>query len=424
MLFPTILKGISMDFVDTPEQAQFRAEARAWLAEHAPHELHDVLKSVGYGDAILESPGMIAASKAWQKKKQAAGWACIHWPREHGGRSASPIEQVIWSEEEDVYGLLNKIVLTGQGICAPTLISWATEEQRRRFLPKLAAGDEIWCQLFSEPAAGSDLAGLVTRAERCGDGWVINGQKVWTSHLHYANYAILLARTDSSVPKHEGLTMFFLATDTPGLTHQPIKQITGQSGFNEVFLTDVYVPDSQRMGAVGQGWKVALTTLMNERLTAGNGLMPTGFKELFAYCCTTDHGNGKLVDEPWVRSRLATWAIRTSGLKHTASRSISALSKGHVPGPESSIGKLVAGTTMQEVAMFGIDLEGEAGAICGDQAPVEGRFQAMLMRSAGTRIEGGTDEVLRGIIAERVLGLPPDVRADKGIPFNKIPTGR
>jgi acyl-CoA dehydrogenase len=413
-----------MDFVDSPEQADFRAQARAWLAEHAPHELDGVLKSVSYGDAILESPEMIAASKAWQKKKQGSGWACIHWPREHGGRSASPIEQVIWQEEEGVYGLLNKIVMTGQGICAPTLISWATEDQRRRFLPKLASGEEIWCQLFSEPAAGSDLAGLITRAERRDGGWLINGQKVWTSHLHYADYAILLARTDSSVPKHEGLTMFFLATDTPGLSHQLIKQITGQSGFNEVFLDNVFIPDSQRLGPVGQGWKVALTTLMNERLTVGNGLMPTGFKELFSYCCNAELGGHKLVDEPWVRSKLATWAIRTSGLKHTASRSISALSKGHVPGPEGSIGKLVAGTTMQEIAMFAIDLQSESGVLHGSHAPAEGRFQAMLMRSAGTRIEGGTDEILRGIIAERVLGLPADVRADKGIPFNKIPTGR
>jgi acyl-CoA dehydrogenase len=413
-----------MDFIDSPEQAEFRGQARAWLAEHAPRELHEVLESASYGDAILESPAMIAASKAWQKKKQAAGWACIHWPREHGGRSATPIEQVIWQEEEGSYGLLNKIVMTGQGICAPTLIAWATEEQRRRFLPKLASGEEIWCQLFSEPAAGSDLAGLRTRAERREGGWLINGQKVWTSHLHYANYAILLARTDSSAPKHAGLTMFFLATDTPGLSHQPIKQITGQSGFNEVFLTDVFIPDSQRLGPVGQGWKVALTTLMNERLTVGNGGMPTGFKELFAFCCETGRGGRKLVDDPWVRSKLATWAFRTSGLKHTASRSISALSKGQVPGPEGSIGKLVAGTTMQQIAMFAIDLQSELGALHGVHAPVDGRFQAMLLRSAGTRIEGGTDEILRGIIAERVLGLPPDVRADKGIPFNQIPTGR
>jgi acyl-CoA dehydrogenase len=413
-----------MDFVDSLEQAEFRAQARAWLAEHAPRELFDVLKSASFGDAILEAPEMIAASKRWQKKKQAGGWACIHWPREYGGRAATPIEQVIWQEEEGVYGLLGKIVLTGHGICAPTLISWATEEQKRRFLPTLASGEEIWCQLFSEPAAGSDLAGLITRAERREGGWVINGQKVWTSHLHYADYAILLARTDSSVLKHEGLTMFFLAVDTPGLSHQPIKQITGQSGFNEVFLTDVFIPDSQRLGPVGQGWKVALTTLMNERLTVGNGGMPTGFKELFSYCCEADLGGRKPVDDPWVRSKLATWAIRTSGLKHTASRSVTALCKGQVPGPEGSIGKLVAGTTMQEIAMFAIDLQSEFGVQHGGQAPADGRFQAMLMRSAGTRIEGGTDEILRSIIAERVLGLPPDVRADKGIPFNKIPTGR
>jgi alkylation response protein AidB-like acyl-CoA dehydrogenase len=413
-----------MDFVDSPEQANFRAEARAWIAQHAPHELYEVLKSASFGDAILESPEMIAASKAWQKRKQAGGWACIHWPHEYGGRAATPIEEVIWQEEEGVYGLLGKIVMLGQGMCAPTLIAWATEEQKRRFLPKLASADEIWCQLFSEPAAGSDLAGLRTRAEPRDGGWLINGQKVWTSHLHYANYAILLARTDSSVPKHEGLTMFFLAVDTPGLTHQPIKQITGQSGFNEVFFTDVLIPDSQRLGPVGHGWKAALTTLMNERLTVGNGGMPTGFKELFAYCSQAESGGRKLVDDPWVRSRLATWAVRASGLKHTASRSITALCKGHPPGPEASIGKLVAGATMQEIAMFALELQGEAGVLHGERSPADGRFQAMLLRSAGTRIEGGTDEILRGIVGERVLGLPSDARADKGIPFNKILTGR
>jgi len=164
-----------MDFVDSPEQAKFRAEARAWIARHAPHELYEVLKLASFGDAILESPEMIAASKAWQKRKQAGGWACIHWPHEYGGRAATPIEQVIWQEEEGVYGLQGKIVMLGQGMCAPTLIAWATEEQKRRFLPKLASTEEIWCQLFSEPAAGSDLAGLRTRAERRDGGWLING---------------------------------------------------------------------------------------------------------------------------------------------------------------------------------------------------------------------------------------------------------
>jgi acyl-CoA dehydrogenase len=412
-----------VNFDDTPAEAAFRVEARAWLQANAPREMLPTLEKVAYGDAILETPAMIQASRQWQKKKQTAGWACIQWPREYGGRNASPIEQVIWQQEEGLYSLLGKIFVTTHGICAPTLIAWAKEEQKRRYLPKLAAGDEVWCQFFSEPAAGSDLAGLHTRAEqdpRTGE-WVVNGHKIWTSHLHYADYAILIARTDPSVPKHQGLTMFFLDVRSPGIEFRPIKQMTGQSGFNEVFFTDVRIPDGQRLGGVGQGWTVALTTLMNERMMIATGGMPTGFPELLAFCERLDLGSCKAVDHPAVRSKLATWAVRTSGLKHTAARTLSALSKGERPGPENSIGKLVAGTTMQEIAMYALDLQGQAGVLDGSESADAARFQAMLMRSAGTRIEGGTDEIMRNIIAERVLGLPADIRADKGIPFNKIP---
>jgi acyl-CoA dehydrogenase len=413
-----------MDFDDSPSEAEFRREARAWLSANAPVELLSILRNVTFGDAILETPSMIAASKAWQKKKQEGGWACIQWPKEHGGRGASAIEQVIWQQEEGLYVLLSKIFLTGHGMCAPTLIAWAAESQQRHLLPKLASGEEVWCQFFSEPAAGSDLAGIRTRAEKDGDDWIINGQKIWTSHLHYADYAILLARTNAGLPKHAGLTMFFLSVKTPGIEFRPIKQMTGQSGFNEVFLTDVRIPDSQKLGGVGEGWNVALTTLMNERLTVGTGGMPTGFPELLAFCERLETERGRAIDDPAVRAKLATWAVRTSGLKHTASRSITALSKGQQPGPESSIGKLVSGSTMQEIATFALDLQAEAGVLMGPEAADSARFQAMLMRSAATRIEGGTDEILRNIIAERVLGLPADIRADKGIPFNQIPTGR
>ena len=413
-----------MNFDDNPAEAEFRSEARAWLDANGPVELLSTLNNVGFGAAILETPPMIAAAKAWQQKKQRGGWACIQWPEEYGGRDASPIEQVIWQQEEGIYSLLGKIFVTTHGICAPTLIAWASEAQKRRFLPKMASGEEIWCQFFSEPAGGSDLAGLRTRAERDGETWVINGQKIWTSHLAYADYAILITRTDPTVPKHSGLTMFFVDVRTPGIEFRPIKQMTGQSGFNEVFFTDVRIPDAQRLGAVGQGWTVALTTLTNERLMIATDGMPTGFLELLAFCERLEMGGGKAIDAPAVRAKLATWAVRTSGLKHSAARSISALSKGEQPGPENSIGKLVAGSTMQEIAMFALDLQAQAGLLDGPEAAESARFQGMLMRSAGTRIEGGTDEILRNIIAERVLGLPADIRADKGMPFNQIPTGR
>ena len=410
-----------MNFDDTPQEASFRAEVRAWIAANAPTELHAELELAGYGQPALRSGDVLAASKAWQKKKAQSGWACLHWPEDCGGRGASPIERVIWQQEEGAYGKLASIFLIGQGMIGPTLMAYAQEPHKRRYLPPLASGEEIWCQLFSEPVAGSDLAGLRTRAELVGDEWVINGQKIWTSGAHYADYGMILTRTDSSVVKHDGLTMFFFDMKSPGVEVRPIKQVNGQSGFNEVFFTDLRVPDHQRLGAVGQGWRVSLTTLMNERMSIGAG-MPTGFPDLLDFCCEFDTGDGLAIDDPAVRSRLATWAVRTSGLKYTAYRSISALSKGQIPGPENSIGKLVAGQTLQEIAMFALDLQGASGVLVDAAQPsAAARFQAMLLRSPATRIEGGTDEILRNIISERVLGLPADMRADRGLPFNEIP---
>ena len=411
-----------MNFDDTPQEAAFRAEARAWIDANAPKHLHAALAAAGYGQSPLPGGDAIAESKAWQKKKRDAGWACLHWPKEYGGRGASPIERVIWQQEEGVYGKLAGIFLIGQGMIAPTLMAFAEERHKQRFLPPLASGEEIWCQLFSEPVAGSDLAGLRTKAEKDGDHWVINGQKIWTSGAHYSDHGMILTRTDPNVAKHDGLTMFFFDMKSPGVEVRPIKQVNGQSGFNEVFFTDLRIPDHQRLGAVGQGWKVSLTTLMNERMSIGAG-MPTGFPEMLDFCCEFDTGNGLAVDDPAVRSKLAQWAVRTSGLKYTAWRSISALSRGQIPGPENSIGKLVAGTTLQEIAAFAMDLQGPSGVLVdGAQASAAARFQAMLLRSPATRIEGGTDEILRNIIAERVLGLPADMRADRGMPFNQIPT--
>ena len=410
-----------MNFDDTPQEASFRAEVRAWIAANAPTELHAELELAGYGQPALRSGDVLAASKAWQKKKAQSGWACLHWPEDCGGRGASPIERVIWQQEEGAYGKLASIFLIGQGMIGPTLMAYAQEPHKRRYLPPLASGEEIWCQLFSEPVAGSDLAGLRTRAELVGDEWVINGQKIWTSGAHYSDYGMILTRTDPSVVKHDGLTMFFFDMKSPGVEVRPIKQVNGQSGFNEVFFTDLRVPDHQRLGAVGQGWRVSLTTLMNERMSIGAG-MPTGFPDLLDFCCEFDTGDGLAIDDPAVRSRLATWAVRTSGLKYTAYRNISALSKGQIPGPENSIGKLVAGQTLQEIAMFALDLQGASGVLVDAAQPsAAARFQAMLLRSPATRIEGGTDEILRNIISERVLGLPADMRADRGLPFNEIP---
>jgi alkylation response protein AidB-like acyl-CoA dehydrogenase len=276
--------------------------------------------------------------------------------------------------------------------------------------------------LFSEPAAGSDVAGLRTRAEKKGENWVINGQKIWTSGAHYSDYGLLITRTDPNVPKHKGLTMFFLDMKSAGVEVRPIKQANGMQEFNEVYFTEVVIPDSQRLGAVGDGWNVSLTTLMNERMSIGARLA-TGFPEVFDFCSNLMTDNGPAIGDRATRSKLANWAVKASGLKYTSYRAISALSKGERPGPENSIGKLVAGSMLQDIAMYAMDLEGAAGVFTGDaEEAARGQFQQMLLSSPSMRIAGGTDEILRNIIAERVLGLPGDIRVDKDVPFNKIAT--
>src|SRR5580698_9297936 len=413
-----------MNFDDTPEEAAFRQDVRAWIDANAPKHLAEPLANAGFGTGP-QGIDTMAEGKAWQKKKADAGWACLHWPKEYGGRGATPIERVIWGQEEGVYSSLSGTFIIGHGMCGPTMMAFASEDQKRRYLPPLAAGEEIWCQLFSEPAGGSNLAGLRTRAERATDGsgdWIINGQKIWTSGAQYSDWGILITRTDPTVPKHKGLTMFFLSMKTPGVEIRPIKQASGQSDFNEVYFTDVKIPDAQRLGEVNDGWNVSLTTLMNERMSIGAGVA-TGFPELFEFCSNLMLEDGPAIEDRSVRSKLANWAVRASGLKYTSMRAISALSKGERPGPENSIGKLVAGSMIQDVATYALDLQGAAGVLSGpEDAEATGKFQAMLLRAPGTRVEGGTDEIMRNIIAERVLGLPGDIRVDKDVPFNKIPT--
>jgi alkylation response protein AidB-like acyl-CoA dehydrogenase len=404
-----------MNFDDTPQEAEFRATARAWINQNAPKQHAESLARKS-----LTGADFLKAAKGWQKKKSDGGWACMNWPRDYGGRDASPIERVIWQQEEGDFIKLSQPFNIGIGMCGPTVMAFASETHKRERLPKLASGDEIWCQLFSEPAGGSDLAGLRTRAERDGNDWIINGQKIWTSGAHYSDYGLLITRTDPNVPKHQGLTMFFLDMKSPGVEVKPIKQASGESEFNEVYFTNVRIPDSQRLGGVGDGWNVSLTTLMNERMSIG-ARVATGFPEMFNFCSNLMLDDGPAIDDPAVRSKLAAWAVRTSGLKYTSYRTMSAMSKGERPGPENSIGKLVAGSTLQEIAMLALELQGAAGVVTDPKtAEAAGEFQAMLLRSPSARIAGGTDEILRNIIAERVLGLPGDIRVDKNVPFNKI----
>ena len=411
-----------MNFDDTPQEAAFRAEAKAWIDANAPREFEAELSKASLGRIKLKQHDIVEVAKAWQKRKSDGGWVCLHWPKEYGVRGATAVERVIWQQEEGVYFKLTSPFQIGEGMCGPTLMAYGGEADKRRYLPKIASGEEIWCQLFSEPSGGSDVAGLRTRAERDHDHWTINGQKIWTSGAHYSDYGILITRTDPTVPKHKGLTMFFIDMKSAGVEVRPIKQANGMQEFNEVFFTDLRIPDSQRLGAVGDGWNVSLTTLMNERMTIGARLA-TGFSELFEFCSNLMTEDGLAIDDRATRSKLANWAVKNSGLKYTSMRAISALSRGERPGPENSIGKLVAGSMLQDIAMYAMDMQGASGMLTDpDTAEAAGQFQAMLMSSPSTRIAGGTDEILRNIIAERVLGLPGDIRVDKDVPFNKIPT--
>jgi alkylation response protein AidB-like acyl-CoA dehydrogenase len=403
-----------MDFEDTKEEAAFRAQARDWLQTNAPT-----------GEELAGMNDMQRA-KFWQKRKADAGWACIRWPREYGGRDASAIDQVILGQEEAAIETPNTGYFgIGQGMAAPTLMAWAREEDKQRFLPDLASGETIWCQLFSEPSAGSDLAALRSRAQKDGDDWVVNGQKIWTSGAHYSDWGILVLRTDPEAPKHKGLTYFYVDMKSPGIDIKPIKQISGESDFNEVYFTDVRIPDSQRLGDVGQGWQVSLTTLMNERASIGAGRGGTDFESVKKLARDVSIDGKAAIEDSAVRAKLASWYVQEAGLKYTAYRTLSALSRGDLPGPENSIGKLVGAKKSQDMSSFAIDLLEQEGIVRDperDQA-YAALFQGTYLAIPGLRIAGGTDEIMANIIAERVLGLPQEPRLDKGIPFSKIPTG-
>ena len=407
-----------MDFNDTPEENSFRLEVREWLKNNANQDK----KSAGY--VLDEEDGALSRAREWQAKKAEAGYAAITWPEEYGGLGGTSIQSVIYSQEEAKYNVPTGFFDIGLGMCIPTMMAWATKEQNERFVEPALYGKEIWCQLFSEPSAGSDVAGVRTKAEKDGDDWIINGQKVWTSGAHYCDFGIIVVRTDPNVPKHKGLSFFFLDMKSPGIEIKPIRQISGGSNFNEVFFTDVRVPDSQRLGEVGEGWKVALTTLMNERLAIG---VPKSadYPSLTQLAKDVILNNKPAIKNDLVRSKIADWYVQSEGLKYTKMRSLTSLSKGETPGPESSIGKVVSAPKMQDLASFAMDLQGDAGILNDpDIALMHSIFQNLWMSAAGYRIAGGTDEILRNIVAERVLGLPQDIRVDKTAPFNELASSR
>ena len=409
-----------MDFNDTPEEAAYRKQVRDWLDANAPKKQE--------GSTDPEAGDGMAASKAWQAKKAAAGYACITWPKEWGGQGGTPVQQVIFNQEEAKHPIPGNPFQIGLGMCLPTVMTFADEETKKRFVGPALRGEEIWSQLFSEPSGGSDVAASRTKAERVDDGsgdWVINGQKVWTTGAQFSDYGIVIVRTNPDVPKHKGLTMFWLDLKDPGVEVKPIHQMSGGSGFNEVFFTNVRVKDSQRLGAEGEGWKVSLVTLMNERLAVG-GASGAGWSQFMDVARKTpSHDGATALTDQALREKLADWYVQAEGLKHTRNRTMTALSRGQTPGPESSIGKIISAVQMQDLANTAIEMLDQYGIINDpDLAPLHGAFHSSVMFAPGLRIAGGTDEILRNIIAERVLGLPGDIRVDKDVPFKDMPTGR
>jgi alkylation response protein AidB-like acyl-CoA dehydrogenase len=399
-----------MDFHDSSDEAAYRSQVRTWLEQNAPAQ--------AAGKAEAER---LAAARRWQALKAAHGYARISWPVESGGAGGTAIQQVIFNQEEAKFDVPSGFFGIGLGMCIPTLQKFADAVTRQRFVGPALRGEQIWCQLFSEPAAGSDVAGLRTRAERSNDGWIVNGQKVWTTGAHYSDYGLLLARNDSSVPKHQGLTMFWIDMRAAGVEVRPIHQMSGGSDFNEVYLTDVRVPDSQRLGGVGEGWKVALVTLMNERVEGGKDRGPT-IDQIFGMARAVAHGERTVLDDAAFRQRLAHWYVQAEGLRFTRMRTLTALSRGQTPGPEASIGKLVAANRLQELTSQLIECQEEYGLVSdAAYAALGGSIHRDYLHAPGLRIAGGTDEILKNIIAERILGLPAERRADKDVPFKDLP---
>lgn len=402
-----------MDFNDTPQEAEYRAKVRAWIAEAT--KAYEGLPEPKSQDEY------VARQKSWQKKKYEAGYAGLTWPKAFGGQGLGPMNAIIFGQEEGRSAAPTGLYSIGLGMCIPTVFTHGAKDVIERFVPRALDGSEVWCQLFSEPIAGSDLAGIRTKAVRDGDDWIITGQKVWTTFAHLSDYGIIVTRTDPSAPKHKGLTMFIVDMHAPGVEARPLKQMSGSADFNEVFFDGVRVPDVWRLGAVGDGWKAALTTLMNERLAVGGKPQSSpGWRTLMDLARGIDTEQGPAIERMDVRARIADTYIADEGVRLTQMRALSALSQGKAPGPEQSIAKVVVAKTMQDMAAFALDLAEGEGFAAGAKDSDLARLQGAYMWSAGLRIAGGTDEILRNIIAERVLGLPGDLRPDKDTPFNEI----
>ena len=389
-----------MNFNDTPEQAEWRETCRSWIAT--------TLESLPGGDPIQRA-------KAWQAAKFDAGFAKLTWEPELGGRNGTGVEQIIFNQEHAAQKTPPDLFTIGLNFVAPTLRVHGTPAQRDDHLVPLLRGDTVFCQMFSEPNAGSDSAGLATRAVRDGDEWVVNGQKVWTSGAHLADFGEVLCRTNPDAPKHRGITAFIVDLRAPGVTVRPLKQMTGTAEFNEIFLEDVRIPHENVIGHVDDGWNVAVTTLMNERSSIGGttrgrpSTLAARLSDLAHRCGTYD---------AVARQRIADIYIQGELGRFLSLRTLTAALQGRQPGAEGSVAKLGHTKLNVESAQLGLDLLGPAGMLAdGDHA----RWVQKFLWSPGYRLGGGTDEVNRNVVAERVLGLPGEPRADDAMPWKDVP---
>jgi len=379
-----------VDLRDTPEEAAFRDEVKAWIDA----TLSDELRAARYGSRRFEELG-----REWSRRLHEAGYAGLTWPKEYGGAGAPYSHQAILLEEMGRAEAPQHIGVIGLGMAGPTIIAHGTEEQKQRYLPSILSAEEIWCQGFSEPGAGSDLSAVRTRAEQQDGRFVVNGQKVWSSFARFADWCILVTRSDPDSTRHTGLTYLIVDMHAPGVEVRPLRQITGEAEFSEIFFTDVEVPDENVVGDVGQGWSVAMTTLLHERGTLGfalTGVLDVAVRKLLALTAERN------VDDPRLLDRVAQEWIELQALKFTNYRALTALMKTGIPGPEGSISKLHWSESNQRLTKLALELLGDDSPVRGG----DGDWQYQQLRSRGNTIEAGTSEILRSIVAERVLGLP------------------
>ena len=394
-----------MDFQYTPEQDAFRLRVRSWLAEHLPSELkvEDAMD-----ERVAPNREIFDKRMAWHKQLYQAGWIGLAWPKEYGGQGAELMEQIIYNEE---YAHVRAPILPGYvglGLAGPTIAQWGSEEQKQHFLPRILQGELVWCQGYSEPGSGSDLASLQTRAVEDGDEFVVNGQKVWTSGAQYADWMVLLARTDPEAPKHKGISYFLLDMKTPGVSVRPLVLLNGHSHFNEVFFEDVRIPKANLLGPKNEGWKVAITTLMFERSAAGGGGGGSQIRRLAELAKQVEIDGRPAWQHSWVRQRLAAFEIEKEALKYTRLRSLTRQLRGQPPGPEGSILKLAGSELGVRIAAFASELLGPYALLEAETqaVPDAPRWLNRVLSARQYTIAGGTSEIQHNIIGERVLGLP------------------